>query len=203
VAARVREATHRPTIVLGKQPEPTGPWKGSGRSIPEYDLGSGIRAAAKKKILLGGGGHPMAAGMAAESAEKIAELEHFMNTHCCLDESVFTPAFEILGSMNQMAANEWWKLLEQLQPFGQGHAPLYFTFEEAELTTIKELGDSGDWFLLTIELNRNDHRIKASAAQAESLSCGKTISGVVSLSQKVRDASRIFYNWTLEAFEQT
>ncbi len=58
VAARVVEQTGRPTILLSQT---DGVAKGSGRSIPEFDLLAGV--AACSHVLLGFGGHKAACGL--------------------------------------------------------------------------------------------------------------------------------------------
>ncbi len=60
VAARVKEATHRPAVVIGVQ---DGVGKGSGRSVPGVDLGAAIQRLAAEGLALKGGGHRMAAGL--------------------------------------------------------------------------------------------------------------------------------------------
>ena len=59
VAARLKEATNRPAIVIGLDGE-IG--KGSGRCVAGVDLGAAIQRLAAEGLLLKGGGHRMAAG---------------------------------------------------------------------------------------------------------------------------------------------
>ncbi len=60
VAARIKEATGRPAVVIGLDGA-TG--KGSGRSASGIDLGSAVQRLAAEGLLLKGGGHRMAAGL--------------------------------------------------------------------------------------------------------------------------------------------
>ena len=60
VAARLKEATHRPAVVIGLDGE-TG--KGSGRSVSDIDLGAAVQRLAMEGSLEKGGGHRMAAGL--------------------------------------------------------------------------------------------------------------------------------------------
>ncbi len=60
VAARLKEATNRPSIVIGFEGD-IG--KGSGRSVAGVDLGAAIHRLAAEGLILKGGGHPMAAGL--------------------------------------------------------------------------------------------------------------------------------------------
>ena len=60
VAARLKEATDRPSVVIGVE---GGIGKGSARSVPGVDLGHAIQRLAAEGLLEKGGGHKMAAGL--------------------------------------------------------------------------------------------------------------------------------------------
>lgn len=60
VAARLKEATHRPAVVIGLE---GGIGKGSARSVTGVDLGAAVQRVAAEGLLLKGGGHKMAAGL--------------------------------------------------------------------------------------------------------------------------------------------
>ena len=61
VASRLKEKYGRPAIVIAVDGDGVG--KGSGRSISGVDLGAAILAAKDSGLLVGGGGHAMAAGV--------------------------------------------------------------------------------------------------------------------------------------------
>src|SRR6185437_11875899 len=61
VAGRLKERFGRPAIVIAETEDGTG--KGSGRSISGVDLGAAVLAAKDSGLLIGGGGHAMAAGL--------------------------------------------------------------------------------------------------------------------------------------------
>jgi single-stranded-DNA-specific exonuclease len=61
VAGRIKERFGRPAIVIAECEDGTG--KGSGRSISGVDLGAAVLAAKDSGLLIGGGGHAMAAGL--------------------------------------------------------------------------------------------------------------------------------------------
>ena len=63
VAGRIKEKTGRPTLVIALDDDGTAHGKGSGRSITGVDLGAAIIAAREHGLLVGGGGHAMAAGL--------------------------------------------------------------------------------------------------------------------------------------------
>jgi len=60
VAARLKEATNRPAVVIGLE---GGLGKGSARSVAGVDLGAAVQRVAAEGLLLKGGGHRMAAGL--------------------------------------------------------------------------------------------------------------------------------------------
>ncbi|GAB4263803.1 MAG: single-stranded-DNA-specific exonuclease RecJ [Pararhodobacter sp.] len=60
VAARLKEATHRPAVVIALDGDEG---KGSGRSVSGVDLGAAVQRLAAEGLLLKGGGHRMAAGL--------------------------------------------------------------------------------------------------------------------------------------------
>ena len=60
VAARLKEASNRPAIVIGLEGDEG---KGSGRSVAGVDLGAAVQRVAAEGLLIKGGGHKMAAGL--------------------------------------------------------------------------------------------------------------------------------------------
>jgi single-stranded-DNA-specific exonuclease len=77
VAGRIKEKTGKPTVVVALDPE-SGQGKGSGRSIGGVDLGAAIIGAKDKGLLVGGGGHAMAAGLTVEEA-RLGELAGWLD----------------------------------------------------------------------------------------------------------------------------
>ena len=77
VAARLKEATGRPAVVIGLE---GAEGKGSGRSVAGVDLGAAVQRVAAEGLLLKGGGHRMAAGLTVardrleEAMARLSEL---------------------------------------------------------------------------------------------------------------------------------
>ena len=65
VAARIKEMTNRPTVIIGIE---NGEGKGSGRSVSGIDLGAAVQCLASEGLLSKGGGHKMAAGLSLTEA---------------------------------------------------------------------------------------------------------------------------------------
>ena len=66
VAARLKEATHRPAVVIGFDGDHG---KGSGRSVEGVDLGAAIHLLVAEGLIEKGGGHRMAAGLSLSRAQ--------------------------------------------------------------------------------------------------------------------------------------
>ncbi|NBZ90085.1 single-stranded-DNA-specific exonuclease RecJ [Stagnihabitans tardus] len=72
VAARVKEATHKPSVIIGFDGD-IG--KGSARSVSGVDLGAAIQRLAAEGLIEKGGGHRMAAGLTLTRAQLIPAME--------------------------------------------------------------------------------------------------------------------------------
>ncbi len=121
VAARVLQQFHRPTIILGGD----GPaLRGSGRSIPGFDLAAALRECAD--LLLRQGGHAMAAGLSLPAAN----LDAFRARFNQIARRTLTP--EQLQPPLRLDAEvaladltlECLAALEQLRPTGLGNPPV-------------------------------------------------------------------------------
>lgn len=77
VAARLKEAFHRPAVVIGIEGNEA---KGSARSVPGVDLGAAVHRLESEGLITRGGGHKMAAGLSMRPAQvepamhRLAEL---------------------------------------------------------------------------------------------------------------------------------
>jgi single-stranded-DNA-specific exonuclease len=123
VAGRLRDTTGRPTILLtpGEQH-----MKGSGRSIPAYNLFEALHT--HRHLFIRFGGHAAAAGLSL-IAENIPLLQEALNKNCTLTEEDFIPVYEIDRVLQpEEITLELSRELEGLTPFGKGNpAPLFVT----------------------------------------------------------------------------
>lgn len=119
-AARVKEAFDTPSIVLA--PGDGGLLKGSGRSVPGFDLGAAVVAARQEGLLVKGGGHGMAAGLSLHP-DNLEAFTSFMNTR--IRESEYAQTGVILKADAEVTAGllqvEIVEELERLGPFGMGN----------------------------------------------------------------------------------
>jgi single-stranded-DNA-specific exonuclease len=125
VASRLRERFSRPVIVCGWHGE--GYWKGSGRSPEGFDLGAAVQAARTEGLLLGGGGHRMAAGVKI-APEMVEPLREFLDVHGPRDGDELGSVVELLAPADALRARDakalamaWWDLFNVLEPFGAGN----------------------------------------------------------------------------------
>ena len=87
VAGKVKEKYYRPTVIFAKTIH--GTYKGSGRSIEEYDMFQSFKP--YLDLIDGGGGHPMACGLKASSLEQIEAFKKAVNEASKLTDYDKTP----------------------------------------------------------------------------------------------------------------
>ncbi|MDD4951656.1 MAG: DHHA1 domain-containing protein, partial [Desulfovibrionaceae bacterium] len=118
VASRVVERFYRPTIMLCAE---DGRLKGSGRSVEEFDLYSGL--AELEGLLLGFGGHRQAAGLSLEPENLEALREGFHRVVArALGGDPLSPTLKLDSRLGFKEIDQGLlKELEALQPFGVGN----------------------------------------------------------------------------------
>lgn len=134
IAGRIKERYNLPTLVATI--DENGIANGSGRSIPEIDLGTAIIKAKELGILSEGGGHSMAAGFTL-SKDKIPEFKKFL--HDYIEKS--TKSQKIIPVLNIDSViditginNDLIKKLSVLEPFGTANEEPRFAILNAKLT---------------------------------------------------------------------
>lgn len=141
VAARLKEATNRPAVVIGLA---GNEGKGSARSIAGVDLGAAVQRIAAEGLLLKGGGHKMAAGLtvARDQLEpamaRLGELLARQGAGAAgprdlrLD-GILMPAAATAGLIEQ---------IDKAGPFGQSAPAPRFAFPAVEVTGSRRIGES-------------------------------------------------------------
>lgn len=141
VAARVREATNRPSLVIAIDDK--GVAKGSGRSVPGIDLGTAIVAALQAGILVNGGGHAMAAGVTLDAA-RIGELKKFLDERLAAPVAALGDArsLGLDGAVSVDGANATLlELLERAGPYGAGNAEPRLVLPQARVVDASIVGE--------------------------------------------------------------
>ncbi len=142
VAGRLKERFNRPAIVLGSIGENDDVLKGSGRSIAGVNLGELIKAALNDGILLGGGGHAMAAGLSIEYS-KIDLFRSYLKDKIGekLSNAISQTAKRIDAVVCNSAINMGLiEAKERLEPFGTGWEEPLFCVLGATITNTKIVG---------------------------------------------------------------
>jgi single-stranded-DNA-specific exonuclease len=141
VASRLVELHWRPAIVLGIDSE--GRAKGSGRSIPGFDLLGGLRACAEH---LGEfGGHSAAAGLELPAAN----VDAFRRAFADHAASVLTPAdLARVSRVDAVVGGESLGLptaeeLARLAPFGMGNPEPTLLVPAARVRDVRPMGEEG------------------------------------------------------------
>ncbi|NNF23609.1 MAG: single-stranded-DNA-specific exonuclease RecJ [Rhodobacteraceae bacterium] len=141
VAARLKEATNRPAVVIGFDGDAG---KGSGRSVAGVDLGAAVQRLASEGLLQKGGGHRMAAGLSLDrkmlepAMERLSELlaRQGAGTGGVAD-------LRLDGTLMPGAATvDLIEGLEDAGPFGMGAPAPRFAFPDCEISYAKRVGDT-------------------------------------------------------------
>lgn len=176
VASDVKEVVNRPVIVCSGQEDEQGKvvWKGSGRSIEEYNLGEKIQEAMDRKFIERGGGHPMAAGLSFREDQR-DPLQNFLATTSGLDGQKFAAKREIVAYANCFKEKVWHGIYRALEPFGSGHPEPSLIMRNAVLLAEPEP-------LPKRELGRPDGEERPNAGEPTTIDpswLGKDVWGVV------------------------
>lgn len=120
IAGRLKEQFHKPVFVLSFW-EGSESGKGSGRSIPGISLGALVHAAHQKGLILGGGGHAMAAGLSL-TRDQIGPFKVFCQERLESQGEEPTACTFHDGFLSVEAAHTTLiEALEKVAPFGQGN----------------------------------------------------------------------------------
>ena len=150
VASRLKERYNKPVILLNTaEGEPA---RGSARSIEGLHITEAI--AAQKDLLLGFGGHPMAAGLSLEQENLPAfrkglgkTIEKILGDVVYEEPSLQIDAWLQMEELTLDFADE----IERLSPFGAGNPPLTFATRNVQLKAVAKIGKTQDHLRLNIE----------------------------------------------------
>ncbi|MEM0978105.1 MAG: single-stranded-DNA-specific exonuclease RecJ [Pseudomonadota bacterium] len=147
VASRLKEATNRPSVVIGFDGEDG---KGSGRSVSGIDLGSAVATLAREGLIEKGGGHKMAAGLSLTRDQLPGAISRLSTLLDRQGAAALGQADLILdGALSPRAASI--ELLEQIEtagPYGVGAPAPRFVVPFARITYSRPVGQSHLQFTL-------------------------------------------------------
>ncbi len=147
VAARLKDRYHVPTFVLGID---AGVARGSGRSIPGYDLVAGldaVDAAVTGGLFTRYGGHYFAAGLTLP-ADRIDAFRAALVAHVA---DVLPPAervreLQIDAELNVAELHiDLVDAVHALEPFGKGNRKPLFLLRGVVLAEARRVGEGGAW----------------------------------------------------------
>lgn len=159
VAARLKEAFHRPAVVIGLEGDEG---KGSGRSVTGIDLGASVHRLHSEGLITRGGGHRMAAGLSLTRAQvgpamaRLAELLARQGAGTGAREDL-----TLASLLSPQAATP--ELIEQIEaagPFGQSSPAPRFAFA-AQTVVARRIGENH--LKLTFGDPGTGHRLEAMA----------------------------------------
>jgi len=141
VASRLVERHHRPTVVISL--DEAGEGRGSGRSIPGFDLHAALEACSEH--LIGFGGHRAAAGLSLRAEN----LDAFREAFAAYAEKMLTP--EDLRRTERVDAMvgglglglDLAEELGQLAPFGMGNPGVRLMVPSAQVADVRTMGEEG------------------------------------------------------------
>lgn len=145
VAGRIRETYNKPVLVITDAEDGA---KGSGRSIPAYNMFEELTAV--KDVFTKFGGHPMAAGVSLPT-DKIDELRDRLNSNCKLTEDDMQEIIKIdcdmpLSYMTESLVDS----IDMLAPFGTGNTKPLFALKNVEIKGASFMGKDGQFLRLNV-----------------------------------------------------
>jgi single-stranded-DNA-specific exonuclease len=166
VAGRLKEAMHKPVAVLSLDGENA---KASCRSVYGVDFGSAIVKAKEEGIVIGGGGHKMAAGFTGLQ-ENIPAIKAFLHNRFTEELSKLkgkdNRSFE--GYLSSNAVNlELAKQIERIGPFGPSNHEPKFVLKNVYISRTNVFADSHiNCFIGCNETKNLNGLLKANAFRA-------------------------------------
>jgi len=141
VAARLKEATHRPAVVIGVE---DGIGKGSGRSVSGIDLGAPIQRLAAEGLLIKGGGHKMAAGLTVAEDKIDAAMNRLGELLARQGADTLGPSDLRLDGMlmPDAASVELVQQIDTAGPFGAGASAPRYAFSAMRILHAKRVGEN-------------------------------------------------------------
>lgn len=158
VASRLVEIYHRPAILLNSSDPNIS--KGSCRSIEGINITEALKQ--NRQLLLGFGGHPMAAGLSVQT-ENLTELQFGLiaSIKQMMEQNNISPIISIDANLDLAEINlELINDLSRLSPFGPGNPPLKFIARDLEISAISSMGKNKDHLQVNvIDGGQKKHRL--------------------------------------------
>lgn len=151
VASKITEIYFKPSILVCYEGEDIG--KGSGRSIPGFDLHKALMKC--KDSLAGFGGHSMAVGVSVKKQNFEKFKSEFLKIAREENISAIEPILNIDGIINiDEITKQMVESLSLLEPFGEANKMPTFAFKNLKIDSIRSLTE-GKHLKLTLKSSNN------------------------------------------------
>ncbi len=154
VASRIREVYNRPVFIISII---NGSGKGSGRSIPGFDLYDALKSCGE--ILTGFGGHPVAAGLSVEEGN-IGEFKRrfIRQANQLISRDDLCPFIYADGELDMgQIDGRFIKFLDSMSPYGPGNMRPKFVSRNVKVNGIpKVLGKERDTIKFYVKSGRSE-----------------------------------------------
>ena len=151
VASKITEIYFKPSILVCYEGEDIG--KGSGRSIPGFDLHKALMKC--KDSLAGFGGHSMAVGVSVKRQNFEKFKSEFLKIAREENISAIEPILNIDGIINiDEITKQMVESLSLLEPFGEANKMPTFAFKNLKIDSIRSLTE-GKHLKLTLKSSNN------------------------------------------------
>jgi single-stranded-DNA-specific exonuclease len=118
IAARLKDYFNKPSIVITASNDLL---KGSARSVYNYNIGRLIKNSLDKDMIIGGGGHNMAAGFTLNK-ENLKDFENFILEDFVKSNTLNSNIFLYESEISSLAFNQnFYDDIKKLEPFGTGN----------------------------------------------------------------------------------
>ena len=134
IAARLKDFFNKPSIVITSSNEFL---KGSARSIYNYNIGHVIKNLYDKNIILGGGGHNMAAGFTLKK-DNLKNFTDFILKDFLKTGALRGNIFSYDAEVSSLALNiDFYNEIKKLEPFGTGNPIPTFLLKDLKVIKAK------------------------------------------------------------------
>ena len=138
IAARLKDYFNKPSIVITNSNELL---KGSARSVYNYNIGRAIKHSLDNSIIMGGGGHNMAAGFTLKQSN-LKNFEDFILKDFSKSGASQNHTFLYDAEVSSLAFNvDFYDDIKKLEPFGTGNPTPTFFFKDLKVIKTTTLDD--------------------------------------------------------------
>jgi len=130
IAARLKDYFNKPSIVITSTNELL---KGSARSIYNYNIGRVIKNLLDRNIIIGGGGHNMAAGFTLNKTN-LKDFKNYILEDFLKSNTVNTNTFSFESEISSLAFNQdFYNDIKKIEPFGTGNSVPTFLLKDLKI----------------------------------------------------------------------